>query len=537
MLEEKDSSLYWGSLKRNSTFSLPCSFFKGTGDIPYVSLPSFLSDCFNAVAMGGKEVFVANGSRAVNSCTMSSFVFDVENNVLKCDDLDQALNYSGYSCLSFDALNLAKNANAKIVESRCSRKKGKAISFDLDRYNVFLIEFEGEVYAPLAFFDALFLSPLGKRVCWNGGDFYLDSLSSMVKEDGSLNAYGSSFYGGSLLAERSQASADLFYGLFLFQMENFYGKDGGLSFDLDAKLSEEGLKEKLLSSDREEANDALASSLASLFGDGGNTLFLHSGLARGYDPVKDASLAEETLSHDEKYASSEAASLRLKALRGNESSKLLIQGETAFFRLDSFSWNKNGESPSAKNVSTDETSTFAFLYKSFQGIEGKGIKNVVLDLTLNRGGEIGAMGEALSFLTDEDLEIHSKNALTGGESTEFAQYDTDLDGSCKDKDSYAGKYSFYVLISSATYSLGSLFASLCAEKGYAKVLGEKSSGGSYLPWEGISLDGASWSFSSFDAIVSKDGGSFDGGAAPDHVLEEGRFYDLAYLDSYLSGLA
>ena len=535
-----------GGINEKGAYSLPTSFFESTPDVPYVSFSSFFDGLYNPFVGGGKTIISHQGGTLTNEITKATMVFDPSKNEISCSDLDMFLSTASNGFLHEDLLLASSNPNAKLDREKSSRVAGKNMVWKLDRYNMKLVSYQGDVYAPYALMQALFISKVGLGMAFNGENYFNSNFMAMFSDMGTqtLNDYGKAYYGGSLGKEkypvRSESYSKYFYGTFLFVMENFYGKLSTLGIeDLDSYLESKGYKEELLSNDAENADSTLARLMNSVFCDGGHTAYTGSGVDSGMDMTRDISLMGGLLTQDPRFMKKEQVRAALQEKRGNEYKTVETSGSTAIIRFDKFGLKTNTLGapvfPSKDDVSEDKTSTFGVLYNAFEDIkESKGIKNVVFDVSLNGGGAVCALGEALGFLTNEEVTFTTYNPVTGAKNIEAVQYDTDLDGDFEDDDSYEGAYDFYILTSSNSFSCGNAFPCIAGDYGYAKIIGQRSGGGDCAVGYAEGSDGSSWQISSTSSIRHKDGSSVDSGAKVDYEIDYENFYDAAYLDSYIN---
>ncbi len=536
-----DSKLYFGSLQEQATLPFPCTFFNFSEDVPYLELSQMGDQFFNLAFGNGAQIFSVSENVLTNNLTGASLVFDVSNNKITCSDFDLFKSILGTALIHEDNFTAANDASAKIVEEKCSRTAGKALSWDLTRYGMKLVSYGGKIYAPFSIFETFMMTQTTRRLVFNGDDFYYASLPLMIDEKGNLNDYGKAYYGGSISkkSERSESFAKYSYGTFLLQLETYNGKLPTMGIaDLDAEFDAKGLKSKLLSKDPAIADEAVAEAVNSYFGDGGHTGFQHRGMSVSLDLEKDKELMMGILEHDERLANNRAVMNKLNTLRGESPHHLNISGKTAIISFDEFALNAQGLAPTKDNVEKDYKSTFGIFYNCFKEIETHTeIKNVVLDVSLNGGGYAQALGESLSFLTDDDIYLTTKNTLTGAINTETVAYDTDLDGDFTDKDSYAGKYNFFVLTSLYSFSCGNAFPNLVSENKWGKIIGQRSGGGDCVVGLTNGVDGTYFQMSSTSSIIRKDGSNVDDGAKVDYEIDYDHFYDVAWIDNFLADKA
>ena len=533
-----DSKAYMLSLKKYT--SLPTYFFTFDEDVPYVSLNNFLLSFFNE-AMETPLYVLGEDGNLCNANTKATLKCSLEKNSLTFSDYDQFFSFFGLS-IPGDIFSTSNDPLSKFNEEKSSYVSGGPLTFKLGKYNARLISYEEQTYIPFSYIETMVFSSLGTRFVFNGDDYFL-ATSSAVYQGDQLTDYGKALYNGSLSKKtgRNESYSNYFYNSFLFEMENYYGKFDELGIsNLDQTLEEAGLKEKLLSYDSKIADEAVAETINTYFGDGGHTAFYHRGLTVPYSYVEDATLMAGIVRTDERLQGIITRMSNLKKLyESSGATNFDVSGSTAALRFNSFSLNQNGASPDKINVKVDYTSTFGFLYNNLAKLAlYPNVTNVVLDVSLNGGGYAMALAHALSFMTDDAVTITVKNPLTGSYYTEAVDYDNDFDGDFTDKDSYAGKYNFYILTSGYSFSCGNAFPCIAKENGYAKIIGETSGGGDCAVSSAIGVDGTAWQMSSNSKLVhTNDHSTFDKGAEVDVKLEDEAYYNIAKLDSVLSNLS
>lgn len=539
VLDKKaDSKAYLLSLK-NPTI-LPTYFFTFDQDVPYVNINYFLTDFFKTIVETPLYSLDEQG-RIYNVNTKATLEVSSKKNTLTFSDYDQFFSFYGLN-IPGDVFSTQNDKLAKFNAEKSSYVSGGEFTFKLGKYSTRIVSYEEENYIPFSFIETMVFSGLGTRFVFNGDDYYA-AITSYIYSGDELTDYGKAFYKGSLskISSRSATYSQYFYNSFLFEMENYYGKFDELGIpNLDAKLEECGLKEALLSSDSKTADEAVAEVINTYFGDGGHTAFYHRGMTCAYNYTSDAMLMVGITESDARLQKIMSRASALKTLYQKSGAKSVeTSGETAVLRFNSFALNSNGSSPTKENVQTDVSSTFAFIYKNLLLLSANSsIKNVVFDVSLNGGGYAMAMAHALSFLTDDSVTLTVKNPLTGARYTECVDYDNDFDGDFTDKDSYAGKFNFYILTSGYSFSCGNAFPCIARENGYAKIIGENSGGGDCSVSSAIGVDGTSWTMSSTNKLVhTNDLSSFDKGAGVDYAIEDDLYYDITKLNRYLTSLS
>lgn len=94
------------------------------------------------------------------------------------------------------------------------------------------------------------------------------------------------------------------------------------------------------------------------------------------------------------------------------------------------------------------------------------VESVILDLSFNTGGNVGAVIRLFGYMTEEPIQLSSMNPADGSAATYF--YESEYE---------AYDFDWYIMTSSVTFSAANLMASMAKEMGVAKVIGTKSSGG------------------------------------------------------------
>ncbi|CRH57018.1 carboxy-terminal protease [Chlamydia trachomatis] len=114
--------------------------------------------------------------------------------------------------------------------------------------------------------------------------------------------------------------------------------------------------------------------------------------------------------------------------------------------------------------------------------KNKKIKNVVIDISQNGGGNIGAMYRVLGLLTNNDIVSHSHEMQSNAKTTENYKIDANKDGNYNDNDAF-DNFNYYILTSKNTFSAANSFSAIVKEMNIGKIIGQKSGGGtsSVLP--------------------------------------------------------
>ncbi len=118
----------------------------------------------------------------------------------------------------------------------------------------------------------------------------------------------------------------------------------------------------------------------------------------------------------------------------------------------------------------------------------KQVKNVIVDLTTNGGGNVGAMIRCLGYFI-EDIYLEDYYKGYNHISSVCYHVDTNMDGECDASDVYS-QYNWSVLVSGYSFSAANSFA-ICAKQAGIKLIGQKTGGGMCSITPLALIDGAS----------------------------------------------
>lgn len=124
------------------------------------------------------------------------------------------------------------------------------------------------------------------------------------------------------------------------------------------------------------------------------------------------------------------------------------------------------------------------------------VENVVVDLTYNTGGNLGAVLRIFGYMTEETIMYHSQNPADGAAVSYYIE-----------SDYVAYDYEWYIATSSVTFSAANLMASIAKELGIATVIGKNSSGGASSIGAIFSPDGSCLLISTNNVLSTRIGDS------------------------------
>ena len=162
-------------------------------------------------------------------------------------------------------------------------------------------------------------------------------------------------------------------------------------------------------------------------------------------------------------------------------SRVDIIEDTAFIYFERFAetFNENAFYYHLPNENLYDASTFALFYDAFAKIkQAPQVKRVVIDLSNNVGGNVGALTAVLGFLSpDGEANLTYFHTLNRNYCSEWYHVDTNLDGKFDARDGFGGQYDFYILTSGFSYSCANALPFYAQADGLAKIIGEQPGGG------------------------------------------------------------
>lgn len=123
--------------------------------------------------------------------------------------------------------------------------------------------------------------------------------------------------------------------------------------------------------------------------------------------------------------------------------------------------------------------------------EHNNVSNIVIDLTLNTGGNLGAVLRILALMTNDTIKYHVSNPLDNSSASYLTK---------GEKEAYSN-FNYYIKTSSVTFSAANLMTSIGKDMGIP-ILGQKTSGGASSLSFYVSPDGSIFWISS-NTVLSR----------------------------------
>ena len=354
------------------------------------------------------------------------------------------------------------------------------------------------VYVPLSTLSDMYSNLYSNHVMFNGEKIIVTNFEKTPAE------IDAAFFKKPYLTEERPADLAAYsYGELCFAIDHFYGRPGRNSIDktIEADGLDKALDEKvrnlLKSTDMEEyifGMEILA------------TLGIVNALAK-------------------RDGSDESAAKRKSVLKSDTYAKV---GNTMYCIYDDFGpidtegwaafYQGKGPRPTYNpNFKGDICGIVEALDKAAADPE---VKNFVLDLTCNSGGEAGVLAAITTLLAGKSSYTY-ENVLTKQRGVDAYEVDGNFDRvfDNKDKAPRHPELNIAILTSHYAYSCGNLLPSLMKDYGYL-IIGEKSGGGSCSIQKMCTPEGLCYQLSSSRTrLINKAGENIDKGVEPHIALE------------------
>ena len=531
-IEEKNVPFYMEDAEHKEDIDL---YYVDGGTVPYISMDTvfgFLQDLhdknlYELEYDGEHAVFTRTGTQL--TCD-----FDFENDTITFFDYDAFLRAEAGPIVNVGIPADGVTAPLyKEEEFYSNDRYGKVMTFDLSAYDIEIVH-EGEgYYVPLQTVSDLILTYDGCFTLYNGEAVFL--------LPGSLDDELASIY-YSVSGTKDEGYARFDYNELCLALDSMYGlKEIHNISSFDEFFYECGIRNKLMGTDQTEADIALKSFIEYQLDD------LHSKYNnRSYMSDEDT-FETETAQMRGPWKSrffrsiEEFMDARDKAFPEGVPPYEEI-GDTAYITFDHFT-HPNEEIDYMSEPTEDElTDTIRLLQYSRDRIlrQDSPVKNVVMDLSVNLGGDACAAAYVIAFyLGLGDLSL--VNTMTGAAGTAAYTIDTNRDGKFTADDHLSLKgLNLYCLISPASFSSGNLVPNVYSTSPRVTLLGMTSGGGSCGVHPMSTAGGSIIQISGYRRISIFKNGSFydiDRGATPDFgIAKIDDFYDREALTEYIDNL-
>jgi len=522
-----------------STKTVALRYYDDMPHVAYIAVSDF------------QNMLVPSKSIRVNKTAASQYqLVTSKGETAMVNTADESMTFDDYmSFVSLGATNAAGIVDAAelsyVREQPVTYSPAAAsVTFDLKKYGINLRGDGQMVYVPLTTLSDMYSNIEGKHVFFNGERIILTDFvtpPATIDKAFCMKPYET--------AERPADLAAFSYGELCFAIDHFYGRPG--RNDIDNIIQEKGLDQALSEKHRTllqstNMNEYLFGMeyLAVLLDDGSHTRLspIQIGSVVGiYDGYLLGQFAARFVTPFKADYSDEVAAVmaNIKRTNGNEMAAKVRQqllntdtyikiGNTMYCIFDDFGpIDSNGWTAFYKGTgplpvynpefSGDICGLVEALDKAAADPE---VKNFVLDLTCNNGGELGVL-QAITALLAGKTAVNYENVLTKQHIVNDVLVDSNFDRVFDDNDMKPRhpELNIAIMTSHYAYSSGNLLPSQMKDFGFL-IIGEKSGGGSCSIQRMCTPEGLCYQISSARArLVNKDSENIDRGVEPHIVLE------------------
>lgn len=454
---------------------------------------------------------------------------------------------------------------------------GATVTLNFRKYAIDLHDDGREVYFPFSTINDMFDDASVHMACYNGSQILVNADNgvydlALIDKDYATPAYSTEDIAADLAAYRYRELCfviDYFYG---YPNRNILEKQGLREQGLDATLDmvDGGKDVKLLLQSQNQARFVVGTeALNYLLDDGGHT---RNGLMTSAPETvqelftprymaalnsADANVRKMVDALSKIRESRRTHSRELDAKRSSKYGENLYvkssDGQTAVFVMTSFmDLNTDGWRAyyASQHTAADwqklvDAKTQDLLVQTVEVLKRarqEGVKNLVLDVSLNGGGEddpttaiVALYGDKTATLrTSRKADSWEMDMLTRQYLTKTFLVDRNFDGKFDEQDNqqdWVGDMNIVVLTSGVTFSNASVFTAKMKDYGYP-IWGQQSGGGACSIQLYVTPDGMMYQISSSRSHSTyRNKQSMDGGTPVDVELTNEQMYDIEYLNS------
>ena len=515
-------------------------YYKDTPNVPYISVSKYYKEFFRTELNVTK---MNNNTLCYSLPSGSYFAFDYTNDVFTSNDIAAFSNHPDF---------VSSTSKIFIQDKLNTTKSQPEIgTINLAKYSINVYFDDEDVYAPLTLLSSFSGSIAVYNIAYNGEEiFILDWYESMGERTvpGSYENYYTKI--DDLTEERPVDLANYVYNELCMSFDSYRGYTKQMVFGdelfqtlgLNALLEQHypKIKEYLLSTDKKEYYQGLEALFSGLY-DGGHT-YLPEG-SSAYEMAKaEASRIPEFITLfnqvnniQNKKAYTYYSFYYYRPFGSNSYYYHHPEGsDTAYIGFPKFYVDYEGWDDYYKGLGAAPTNgdSFGYVLSSFNKAKQEGVKNIVLDICSNGGGDTCANIGLLGLLNGGVGFDAYKDTFNKYGVTEEYIVDINLDGKYDEQDKEAAKqfdFNIGILTSYYSFSCANFFPACAKELGY-KILGQQSGGGSCSICSQTTADGIPFIRSNFVMVANKAGENIDGGVPVDYPIEYGNapalFYDI-----------
>ena len=523
-----------------STQKVTLRYYEDMPDVAYISVSDF------------QDMLVPNKSIRVTKTAASQYqLVTSKGETVMVNTAEESMTFDDYmSFVSLSATNVAgleedDDELYYVLDKPSTYTPAAAsVTFDMKKYGIDLRGDGQMVYVPLITLSDLYSDLEGKHVFFNGEKIILtdfETLPITMDEAFFMKPYEAT--------ERPADLAAYSYGELCFAIDHFYGRPG--RNEIDKTIEEKGLDQalsenarKLLRSTKMDEYIFGLEYLASQLYDGSHTTISPISICSVIG-ITDSKIinqfAAKFITHFTGDYPSEVMAV-VENVQRNDGSEMAAKARQQLLNTDTYTKIGNTMYCIFDDFGPIDSKAWTAFYKGAGPLptynpEFKGdicglvealdkaaadpeVKNFVLDLTCNNGGELPVL-QAVTTLLAGKTDVNWDNVLTNQRVVNDVQVDANFDRSFDDKDNipHYPQLNIAIMTSHYAYSCGNLLPSQMKDYGYL-IIGEKSGGGSCSIQRMCTAEGLCYQISSARArLVNRAGENIDRGVVPHIALE------------------
>lgn len=516
------------------------TYYVDGDDVPFVDLLHFLQaltgyfDCGDRIRYQYKP--------ELN--TFSLFVYDTNENYLSKLETRWDTDTISVSDFNFFSHVLRENQSTDygvfIKTTNVSSEQKHPVTFNIGGYYFDILYYDEKCLVPFVIVNLLFCSTQQYNVYYNGDAYYGYYGEMSVSTEAYRQIYQSSLNG----KRQSKATRIAAVNSLLFAMDYFYGLKKYKKIERFKDYISQDIWDLIWSDNADDNIQGYQNLIYQKLDEMHTRIDTFPIYA---DFCDDPNLAGPEVGEiHTKFYETRKKLLQQQAYSAEELDSVRYDEDIAIIPLTSFTTGSDAElydsEENLKDTAWKYDSYYYMRHCMKQIKKHSGIRTIVLDLSPNGGGNVGAMERVLGFLSDKVLKISSYDGLTGEFLTTSFKVDTDGDG-YYDDDAY-DQYRWVILSSGYTFSAANTFVNIVKEQNLAKVIGQRTGGGmcSVLPL--VLADGTAIAISSpfsFRYVETNVQGhstfyAIEGGLSPDTEIPYSEFYDSKQLKKYITNI-
>jgi hypothetical protein len=523
---------------------LPVYFSSKYPDVPFVtdskSIRSFLE--ITGYDSMGEAVTSANGMARTYKLPMGTSVsFDYGSKLMIFSDYTSTLVLNG-DFMPFNPFGASMSRAGEIYKVSDSDlyHGGDPIAVTFSYDEVPMLKNGKDFLIPLQTFSDFFMSYTGRFLNYNGkGVFMIDnSLAKHAENDpGTKEYYDMYWKDATKMSKISSALAQVNYYELCNILEARYGLQKAHNIaSFDEYFTRMGFKEKLLSADTETIEKTTQDISTMLFedfhsGPGIQSVFLPNKIS--YEPVESPVFTSRNKKQTYLYNLRAAEIGEVPGEDDFPAYQKSDDGKTVFITFDTFNFNALSSyidpAYEPKGDPNDTVDLFAYALKRLQN-EDAGVKNVVIDISVNGGGTVLACGYAMQAICGQ-CNINIQNPITWALHQCALDYDLNFDGKYDDNDKSMldlGK-NVAVLISDYSFSSANLLPNALDQlDDRILLIGQQSGGGACSVGYISTAVGSTMQISGENRLSTMKNGyirDIDNGIAPDVFIPLNKMFN------------